>query len=182
MKYLMSIFLLVSSSVSTASTYFAEFDVLNPVFRIIETSHSLRNDFRFGQDHEEWQWAVRYAHELGVPADTVGASVKGKDGDAHHLALRASYKIYDKLHFGGGYIYSLFKAESEFNGREKTLNTSTSGVEAFMNYRWDFTNLFVKSEVSYHHIFSNLKIRGQGGYSEYDIGQGKISLLIGRDF
>lgn len=182
MKYLLSFFLLVSSSMSFASTYFAELDVLNPVFGIIGTSHSLRNDLRLGQDHGQWQWALRYAHELGVPADTVGTNVKGNDGDAHHFGLRGSYKLFETIQIGAGYIYTLFNADSKFSGKGKSLDTSTSGFEIFIHRRWDFEHFFVKSEFSYHHIFSNLKNRGPGGYSEYDVGQGKLSLLVGKDF
>lgn len=182
MKYLMSFFLLVTSTFSFASPYFAEFDVLNPVFAVAGTSHSLRNDFRFGENRGEWQWALRYAHELGVPGDTVGANIKAKDGDAHHLGVRASFKLFDDIQFGGGYLYTLFNSKTEFNGTQKSLNSSNSGFEIFAHHRFDFKDWFLKSELSYHHIFGNFKLRGPSGFSEYDVGQGKLLLLVGKDF
>lgn len=181
MKHLLAL-LILFSSLSHASRYFAEVDVLNPVFNLVGTSQSLRNDLRLGMEKENWHWALRYAHELGVPSDSEGVGVNGKDGNAHHLGLRGAYRIFEKGYIGGGYLFTLFDAKTSFSGENKKLSTSASGFEVFINYRWDFKDCFLKSEFSYHHLFSNLKKVGSGGLAEYDVGQGKLMLLVGKEF
>lgn len=180
MKFILSLLMLFTFKAQ--AFHFVEVDALNPIFYGINTSHSLRTDVRFGRDMGDWDVALRYANEIGVPADTDGTGIEGKDGSAHHLGLRAAYKASSQVRVGGGYIYSMFSADQKFNGQKKTMNESLSGFEAFVSYQWDFSQWFIRSEVSYHHIFGNLKQEGAGGFAEYDIGQGKLSALIGYQF
>ena len=178
MKFLLSLFVLFSFKAH--AFHFVEVDALNPVFYAVDTAHSFRTDVRFGRDMGTWNVAFRYANELGIPGDEDGANtVKAKDGDAHHFGLRGAYFITQDLHIGGGYIFTKFNADTKFNGSTKTLNQDVSGFEFFMSQRWNFDRWYVKSELGYHHIFGNLKRSGPGGYAEYDVGQGKLSVLIG---
>src|SRR5690606_8637125 len=136
MKFLASLLFLLSSNLW--AFHFVEVDALNPLFYAADTSHSLRTDIRFGKDMGSWTTAFRYATELGVPSDTDGAGVKGKDGYAHSLGLRGAYFIAPSVQLGGGYLFTMFNAKTSFNGESKTLNKNLSGFELFANKTWNF--------------------------------------------
>lgn len=180
MKFLASILFLLSSNLW--AFHFAEIDALNPLFYAADTSHSLRTDLRFGKDMGDWSTAFRYATELGVPSDTDGSGIKGRDGRAHSLGLRGAYFIAPSVVLGGGYLFTMFNAKTSFNGESKTLNKNLSGFEIFAAKTWNFDRWYIKGELGYHHLFGQLKQRGPGGFAEYDVGQGKLSLLLGREF
>lgn len=182
MKFVLSLLMLFTFKAH--AFHFVEVDALNPIFYGIDTAHSLRTDVRFGRDMGDWNVALRYANELGVPSETDGpGAVDGKDGNAHHFGLRGAYFITQDFHIGGGYVFTKFSADTKFSdGTKKTLNQDLSGFEFFMSHRWNFDRWYVRGELGYHHLFGNLKQHGPGGYSEYDVGQGKLSVLIGYEF
>lgn len=180
MKLLTIIAILFSSKIW--AFHFIEVDALNPIFNIVDTSQSLRTDLRFGKDMGDWSAAFRYATELGVPSDSDGSGIKGRDGHAHSLGFRGAYFIAPDIHIGGGYLFTMFNAKTSFNGSTKNFHKNLSGFEVFASKTWNIDRWYVKGELSYHHTFGTLKHVGPGGYSEYDIGQGKLAVLLGREF
>lgn len=180
MKFL--ILLSVFLSPTLWAFHFVEVDALNPLLNASDTSHSLRTDLRFGKDMGSWMAAFRYATELGVPSDNDGSGVSGRDGYAHSVGLRGAYFIAPDMHIGGGYLFTMFNTKVDFNGKTKSFSETSSGFEFFASKSWNWDRWYVKAELSYHHLFGNFKERVPGGYAEYDVGQGKLALLLGREF
>ncbi len=180
MKFLTVIALLLSSKLW--AFHFVEVDALNPIFYGVDTAHSLRTDLRIGKDLGSWSTAFRYATELGVPSDTDGSGVKGRDGNAHTLGLRGAYFIAPDIHIGGGYLFTMFNANTKFNGQSRSFHKNLSGFEFFASKTWNIDRWYLKAELGYHHLFGNFKQSGAGGFAEYDVGQGKLAVLFGREF
>lgn len=180
MKFLIISFIIFT--MQARAQHFAEIDALNPLFYAADTSHSLRTDIRAGRLLDGFDVSVRYAQELGVSADSEGSGVKGRDGNAHHLGLRGAFYATEHARIGAGYVYSLFSADVNFNGEKSSLNKGLSGFEVFASYQWNFTQWYIRPEVNYHHTFGDIKKKKNGGLAEYDIGQGKLSLLVGYQF